>query len=389
MQHVISSLPLHGRAVVHYYPGINVLSFDGSNARLLSASEEFSNTFFAFFRGARILQALKQSQMPPSHLFVEPSRKCNLSCNYCYASGGPYSKKRVGVDAVRSLVQRYDFDIITVLGGEPLIDHKYFRTILEMRQWRSFFMSTNGVFLDGELLSIMDNHPEINCQVSIEPEEWRTECHQEWGYADGVLRPIIRRFAGHRLEFRVTIPSGVPHVSLERFIQKLTDYIGTSNFEISYWPATGKDVPSWLDEWISESYRILLASRNGAYKNKMVFSNKFYPLGLQAAKNKLPGIGSPADLFSRRGLRFFFCDAGYGSISVGPDGRLYGCHSNAINKVTGDVVSSEADGTCGGRNETVDTCVWGPNRNMGSPVCSDCPMRYICGGGCFNEDQPN
>ena len=144
-----------------------------------------------------------------------------------------------------------------------------------------------------------------------------------------------------------------------------------------------------MDKWVSESYELLQNNESSYYRGKMTFSNKYYSFGRDSVKNKLPGIVSADDLFSSKGFRFFFCDAAYGSVSVGPDGRLHGCHSNAINKLDSDVVSSEDDSLVVNASKRLELVYEWLTKSMRRSVCSGCSMKYICGGGCFNEEQPN
>lgn len=342
IHNVIASLPLDGTKTLFYFGDVNVLSYQ-ADPDLLKRSLEFRFTLFSFFRGVRILKALRASLSPPKHLFVEPSRQCNLACAYCYARSGPEFTKRLDIDKIYELIDRYGFDVISFLGGEPLMDKIYFRSVFEHGNWKSFFVSTNGILVDKSLLDLTESHKELSFQVSIEPEEWGSRVTRDGTKQITILERRQRDLPGHHISFRVTIPRTATYVPLKNFIDRITEYMGSDNFDLSYWPATGKDLPTRIDRWIDESYTILKTSVSRDYKDKLLFSNKFESYDQKYHRLMLVGASLTRGVFSEEGTRYFFCNAGHGSVAVGPDGKLHMCHSNAINESTDDIVSSLDD----------------------------------------------
>lgn len=382
----IQSLPVKGKETLFYYPGLNVLTY-GRNDGMLKASEEFGDILFSFFRGIRILKALKAAMSTPKHLFVEPSRECNLACTYCYANGSPESRERLPLEAVKKLIANYNFDTVSFLGGEPLINKNYFNSVFGLRKWNSFFISTNGLTIDPNFLGLVDGHRELSYQVSIEPEEWESRMTMT-GIKQRVLLSVkLKGLKGHGVAFRVTIPEKAPHVFLKDFIEKLSEDVGSDDFSVSYWPATGKNLPEWIDEWIEESYDLLKDDVDNKFGDKLFLSNKYEPYA-QERKSSLVGNSLTKGIFSEQGFRYHFCNAGHGSIAVGPDGKLHICHSNAINSFPEDVVSSKRDPLLIDSDERLRQVYKWVSMGLSFPSCAECPMKYLCGGGCAIDEEP-
>lgn len=382
----IQSLPLRENKTIFYYPDLNVLVYDKDDY-LQEASKEFGDTLFSFFRGVRILKALKTASSSPKHLFVEPSRECNLACTYCYAHGNPESKQRLPLETVRKLTDKYGFDVISFLGGEPLLNKNYFASIFNMKEWSSFFISTNGLTLDSEFMDLVDEHKELSFQVSIEPKEWGSRITTNGIKQRDLLRTRLKKLSGHRVSFRVTIPENAPHVFLKDFLNELSNDVGSNDFDVSYWPATGKKLPDWIDSWIEESYSLLRNDVDSILSNKLFLSNKYEPY-TQERGIKLVGDSLTRSIFSEQGFRYHFCNAGHGSVSVGPDGKLHICHSNAINSSPEDIISSENDPLTIDNTERLKQVYKWVSSGLSSPSCSKCPMKFICGGGCAIDDPP-
>ena len=347
-----------------YYPAINVVSLDEHDTRLLRASEEFGPTLFRLFRGLRTLRALKQCASPPERLFVEPSRSCNLACTYCYAEAGPEFRKRLDLEAVSALVRRYNFNDVSILGGEPLVDKGFVQAVHDLKPWGTFFLSTNGILAGPEFLSRVVDSPASNVQVSIEPREWTSRVTRGGTRQLDLMQGKLKLFRGPGYALRVTIPPDAPYVPLKDFIDEVGRQVESDDFSISYWSAIGSALPTWLNRWIEEAYAILRDDVDGKYRKK------------------LPGSATAANLFSKVGFRFHFCDAAFGAIAIGPDRKLHGCHINAIMERGTDVVSSDADPLELDQKKVLEVAYrW--TSNMSAEACARCAMRYMCGGMCF------
>ena len=367
---VVSSLNFPGRTSLFYYPACNVLARDGADPDLLKAGAEFGETLFLFFKGVRRLRAVRESLQHPTFLYVEPWRTCNLSCTYCYAGAGPTFHKRLPLDKVKSLVRRNRFKDVMVYGGDPLVDKSYLASLLNLTQWDSFFFSTNGALMNESFQRELQRTPNASLQVSVEPQEWANRVNSAGRKGIDLALPKLKLFAGTDFGFRLVIPSGSPYVPIEGFIRTLEESVGNSNFSVCYWPAYEKHLPPWIGRWIDESLSLMRSD-----------PKRF--------EGKLPGESVATQVMrGGRFFRYYYCNAAYGSVAIGPDGLLHACHHNAILENDRDVVSRDDD------PEAIDptkalriTDAW--TTNMNSAVCSGCSARYFCGGGCFQGAPPS
>jgi radical SAM protein with 4Fe4S-binding SPASM domain len=371
MNSAIVSMPMKDKESIYYYPDVNILTFDSSGEFLGKGSNDFAAVLFNFFLGIRKLKCLSQIKAYPKVLFVEPWRTCNLTCQYCYAKGGPEYTKKINYGDLTDLINKYDFNRVLIFGGEPLLDKDFIKNLHELKQWNSFFFSTNGILMDEEIRGQILTSKNMNVQVSLEPPEWSRRINNRGEKQFDLLRSKMKLFAGSKLSFRIVIPPDAPYLRLSEFIDRITQEVGSYDFGIGYWPVYGKALPKWFDQWIDESYQILKDCEDPKYTNKLlgdVLTGYFFEM-------------------QNEGFRFFNCNAAYGSVALGPDGRLHGCHENAIVESDLDVISS-GDKPLEIDKNRMRNLAYSWSNNMTNKVCSVCHAKYFCGGMCFVTAQP-
>jgi radical SAM protein with 4Fe4S-binding SPASM domain len=366
MSLAIGSLLLEEKEPIYYYPSVNVLSFDPNKQNLNKAAGEFAEVLFRFFIGIRKLKALSKAKTDPKVLFIEPWRTCNLTCSYCYAKAGPSITKKVNYDDVTSLIGKYNFSRVLFFGGEPLLDKDFVKNIYYFKQWENFFFSTNGILLNDETINQTIENANVSLQVSIEPPEWGKRVNNLGEKQFNLLRSARSLCRRSKVQFRITIPTEVPYVRLREIIDSIAQEIGSYDFGISYWPASGDELPEWFDLWVDESYQLIKSEESLKYRDKV--------LGY-----------SLIDYFGEiqtEGFRFYNCNAAYGSVSIGPDGRLHGCHEKAIVEDKSDVISSSEDPLEIDKTRVTQLAyIW--TNNMTNGECRVCQAKYFCGGVCF------
>lgn len=367
---VISGAEVPNVKTLFYYPNVNTLSYNPDDEELLQASENFGETLFLFFKGIRKIRALKEASNDSTMLYIEPWRTCNLKCSYCYAHAGAEYKQKVPFSLVESLINKYKFKKTMVYGGDPLIDKKFISSVIDTTDWNMFFFSTNGILMDSAFREKLIETTSSSVQVSIEPPEWNNRVNSSGKKHYDLVKDKLKLFSGIRFDFRLVIPSNAPYIPLKKFLDYISDAMGSENFTVSYWPAYEEHLPSWADKWIQESLDLMKGPESKKYKNKL--------LG-----------GSLSDHVVRNGrfFRYFYCNAAYGSVSVGPDGKLHACHHNAILENDYDIISGSSDNLSINKEKVLNlTYEW--TSNMNKDVCATCEARYICGGGCFLSSAP-
>jgi uncharacterized protein len=124
------------------------------------------------------------SQLGITRLFVNVIHRCNMICEYCYASGGSYLHEATRLDVevivdiaknIKSL-NRNEFEVV-FFGGEPLlaIDTilKCIKTFKQYNETTNFKFSivTNGTIFNEEIRNlIFDNHMSITLSIDGTPE---------------------------------------------------------------------------------------------------------------------------------------------------------------------------------------------------------------------------
>lgn len=119
----------------------------------------------------------KRPEQKINHLRLNISEQCNMNCRYCYVSnnGGFMSSKiaNKAVDVFLKLLKRgLGKGSITIFGGEPLLNKKVLREVIQHAGKTDLFnrhidnisIVTNGVLLDKNIIQFFKDH---HIQVSI------------------------------------------------------------------------------------------------------------------------------------------------------------------------------------------------------------------------------
>ena len=369
---VIKSYPIDGKYPIYYYPNLNLLTLDGEADSHLSAFDDFSDTLYQFFSGIRKLGALEKALQAPRPLFVEPWRTCNLACTYCYAEADLSHQKKLDAGKLSRLINKYPFRGALIFGGEPLLDDQFLLELYNSNQWETFFFSTNGIYLSKKTSQDLIGLRKVRFQVSLEPKEWSYRITADGEKQFNLLGQQLRLLRDKRPDFRVTIPPDAPYIPIKHLVDGLANAIGSFHFTASFWPAHGASPVAWYENWIQESYELVRDDHAGKYRGK------------------LPGfcIASYFRELVQKGFRFFNCNAAHGSIAVGPDGRLHGCHELAIIESELDDISSYDDAQEIDENKRLNL-VYKWSNGMNNSICAGCLARYVCGGICFLLESPN
>lgn len=80
---------------------------------------------------------------------LHPTLRCNLRCQHCYSSSAPHLKDSLAVGEVIAFLEyarTYDFNLLSVSGGEPLL-YKELLTVLEKSRQLGYrnAMASNGM----------------------------------------------------------------------------------------------------------------------------------------------------------------------------------------------------------------------------------------------------
>lgn len=99
--------------------------------------------------------------------------KCNLNCDYCFEKSSYLKKTNEDIDSIKEYIKHNlkDKNNIVFTGGEPLLSFKQIMDICELCEEvgndNTYTLVTNGLLLNHEMLSFMDEH-KFKIQFSID-----------------------------------------------------------------------------------------------------------------------------------------------------------------------------------------------------------------------------
>lgn len=326
---------------------------------------------------------------------------CNLACTYCFADGGDYGRIRnaltsdtvdfifefVRAHVTESQVVRFEF-----FGGEPLLNFARIREICDREQMFTdetgihflHRISTNLTVLPADTLPLFAER-EFVVSVSIDGGSITHDRNRPTKGGKGSFANILEhckqvRSAGDAITLiaRMTVVSEQP--SLLENVRELWGYNLFDYFQIypGVTPANG-------------------SSFSGGCGSTLVQLDKPTPKSNTMHSGFLPQLAELLDEYPRlfkQGNRFrgvleyervaemvldgkmavAFCSAGSTYFTFSPDNSVMPCHRMVGNpefQVNGPVEADSSEWTL-----PVDR----------HPVCSQCWARYLCGGGCRQEN---
>jgi radical SAM protein with 4Fe4S-binding SPASM domain len=116
------------------------------------------------------IESLKK-EYPIDFAWIEVTRKCNLSCTFCYEGSNPYCSERMSVDQFK-LVMNNLIDVgikkIQFIGGEPTILKEDLKTMIKLAREHFDFIEvySNGVLINEDWCKFFKEH-DIHVALSI------------------------------------------------------------------------------------------------------------------------------------------------------------------------------------------------------------------------------
>ena len=107
-----------------------------------------------------------------SSTFLHITGKCNLSCRHCYY---PVESSRLGSEVsdeefMAYLVSFYEQGgrAVTLSGGEPFMRMGLVSRVVEMKNWDSVQILTNGTMIDEDVIRLLKCFPHVSLQISLD-----------------------------------------------------------------------------------------------------------------------------------------------------------------------------------------------------------------------------
>lgn len=319
-----------------------------------------------------------------STLWLHLSHRCNLVCKYCFADGGSYRKSIKTMDigtAMRSLDWLLGMNEkgascrLVFFGGEPLLNFEVLKKCVlygedqahDKGMILAFHLITNGTLITTEIARFLKDH-QISLQFSLDgPQEvndfLRPYRNGRGSYGTTYKNYLLVRKAGIK---EISIRSTLTHFNTDVFaLQKFFDELGvgrTSLVPVQANPGDKCAITAQDIETIQEGYKQIAEE---------------IMLSIQSSEEATLSFFAPYLLQILQGKKKrFFCGAGYGFLSVTPDGSLYPCH-RLISQEGFQMGSVHSEFSIPDRLDE-----FGAFRVDEKDHCRDCWARYFCGGGC-------
>ncbi len=327
---------------------------------------------------------------PVQSLSLNVSVHCNLSCGYCYAGRGNFGGRQgaamswevakaavdrllAGADATRPIT-------VGFLGGEPFVNRPLLHRIVRYAADAAgaggldvrFSVTTNGTLLRPEDHALLRAHRfavTVSIDGAAELHDVQRPLHRAGGSS---LADLIRGCAGLLAEpgraqvaARATVTHGVVDLR-ERFEAILA--MGFPEVGFSPLRRAAPGAGAFLDEdWPRYTRAMIALARGELAQARRSGRIRLSNLAV-ALKQIYRGASSP-----------YPCGAGGGYVSVASDGRWYACH-----RAVGDP-EFELGGNDGLDADARRRFLAGRHVHA-QPGCRGCWARYLCSGGCHQEE---
>ncbi len=302
-------------------------------------------------------------------LWINVTYKCNLRCRHCHSSfGSPLENELTTEEIIAVIKESSHFEDceLVISGGEPFCRDDIFQ-ILEAASehfGNKVLVITNGTLIDDEKAKRLADLT-VNVQVSLEgPDEESNDAIRGRGVFKKALETIRKlKKLGINVVVRMTfLKTNITKIrETIEFIKK--EDIGTVAFGTLQRSGRAyesmKDIDPTTDELI-ETYREIKE-----------LDPDFNYIGF--VESLRPAV--------TRGEKIDLCGAGAGMLSVGADGGVYPCAGLMYPEfLAGNIRESSLEE------------IWKKSpvleeiRSLSVskiPGCKECPIRYLCGGGCL------
>ncbi len=356
--------------------------WDSDNHEASKWSELFASTALGESELSDVVEPSVQS------LSLNVSSDCNLGCSYCYADRGSFGGRQLakmsnevafaGIDALLSQADIRAPITVGFLGGEPLINQKLVRAVVDYATAAAervgadlrFSITTNGTLVDDEAIELFRNH-RFAVTVSVDGDAFTHDKQRPSLGGRGSFSLIAKRVAPllsnpgkAQVAARMTVGAATPFRLKER-IKAVLDLgfseVGLSPLRVA---ADGSNFHdgNWAD-YLDELTAISREQIGNAIETGKISLTNF----AVALKQIHRGASSP-----------YPCGAGGGYFSLSAEGKWYACH-RAIGEKSFEM------GTSGGLNSEHRRAFLIQRHVHSQTDCASCWARYLCSGSCHQE----
>lgn len=347
----------------------------------------------------------------PMSLVLQATHACNLACKYCFVEGYyPKGVVNMSFDTAKEAIDRFcDFQrgevSVGFFGGEPLLNWDLIVRVVDYvenrcsvlggrcrcggvskkcgvcggtgRRRPSFHITTNGTLIDREKAKFLSEH-RFSLIVSIDgPKEvndkFRVDRKGEGTY-DRIMAGLeeIRRFPN-------LVKSNTLRSTFTCKVESISELLEHLNYLCDQGYANWASVePCELAETTCDFQRDLEIKEEHIPRLLELYERAAWWWVDRAKSGKTPRFHNVHKVLER----IFYgihsgteCGGGVGYMSVNGLGEIFACHREAGSKI-GDLDYGI---------DEFERAKWIDNRIYTRMGCSDCDIRFVCGGGCRQD----
>lgn len=309
-------------------------------------------------------------------VYFEITRRCNLSCIYCYADEGSGEKDYLDTVRIKSILNQFKncgFQYVIVSGGEPLLRKDCFHILQYASSLMPVSMITNAHLIDFDTARDLAGIPRFDIRVSLDASD---SLHNDPLRGEGsykktltgiknLLKAGMRRF--------ITLCMTVTSIN----IHNVEDYIhwaaGLGITSVVITPVVSYGRAKVQKEFLVPAEKDLIHMFNILYRLKDEYSQRLHIFG--STKNVFKSaLKKPSSMIK--------CPVGQ-RIAVDFRGRVYPCSllmdsnfcaGNLCDESLSEILQSK-------KMESCKKCA-SERKDILYP-CKDCQWKNICTAGCL------
>jgi MoaA/NifB/PqqE/SkfB family radical SAM enzyme len=211
------------------------------------------------------------------------TKGCNLSCDYCFEKH--FAKQKMKTEDAFFHIDKYDPEVVKFFGGEPLINRRLIKGVMDRYPDKKYEITTNGIYIHKLDESYWKKFDSINISLDgiFERDVTRWTNEKEYEKTVANIKWLIDLLGNERIILNVTTGQhGIDYVLMDR-VKDLYELTDACHFDLNVvvYDADHKLVltESGREEFIRQCMQLYLFSiaQNGYWDitlNEAMFSTK-------------------------------------------------------------------------------------------------------------------